>query len=80
MKCKITVTLDREVIDFLDTEGQGNRSESINRLLLEHRRQTIERQTIERQTIAALQADLADSEYQAALTDWDAVVGDGIDA
>ena len=75
MKCKITVTLDREVIDFLDAEGQGNRSESINRLLLEHRRQTIERQTI-----AALQADLADSEYQAALTDWDAVVGDGIDA
>jgi hypothetical protein len=75
MKCKITVTLDREVIDFLDAESQGNRSESINRLLLEHRRQTIERQTI-----AALQADLADSEYQADLADWDAVVGDGIDA
>jgi Arc/MetJ-type ribon-helix-helix transcriptional regulator len=75
MKYKITVTLDREVIDFLDAESQGNRSESINRLLLEHRRQTIERQTI-----AALQADLADSEYQADLADWDAVVGDGIDA
>jgi Arc/MetJ-type ribon-helix-helix transcriptional regulator len=75
MKCKITVTLDREVIDFLDAESQGNRSESINRLLLEHRRQTIERQTI-----TALQEDLADSEYQADLADWDAVVGDGIDA
>jgi hypothetical protein len=75
MKCKITVTLDREVIDFLDAEGQGNRSESINRLLLEHRRQIIEQQTI-----LALQADLADSEYQAELADWDAVVGDGIDA
>jgi Arc/MetJ-type ribon-helix-helix transcriptional regulator len=75
MKYKITVTLDREVIDFLDAESQGNRSESINRLLLEHRRQTLERQTI-----AALQADLADSEYQADLADWDAVVGDGIDA
>jgi hypothetical protein len=75
MKCVITVTLDREVIDFLDTEGQGNRSESINRLLLEHRRQIIEQQTI-----LALQADLADSEYQAELADWDAVVEDGIDA
>ena len=75
MKCKITVTLDREVIDFLDTQAQGNRSESINHLLLEHRRRTIEQQTI-----AALQADLADSEYQTDLADWDAVVGDGINA
>ena len=75
MKCKITVTLDREVVDFLDSESPGNRSESINHLLLEHRRQTIERQTI-----AALQADLADPLYQADLVDWDAVVGDGIDA
>ncbi len=75
MKCKITVTLDREVVDFLDTQAQGNRSESINRLLLEYRRQTIEQQTI-----AALQADLADPEYQIDLADWDIVVGDGINA
>ena len=68
------MTLNQEVVDFLDAQGQGNRSESINRLLLEHRRQTIERQTI-----AALQADLADSTHQSDLADWD-VVEDGISA
>jgi hypothetical protein len=75
MKCKITVSLDREVIDFLDRESPGNRSESINRLLNEHRRRTVEQQTI-----AALQADLADPIYQQDLLDWDTVVGDGIGA
>jgi hypothetical protein len=73
MKCKITVSIDREEIDFLDRESPGNRSELINRLLNEHRRRTVEQQTI-----AALQADLADPRYQNDLLDWDTVVGDGI--
>ena len=75
MKFKITVAFNQEVVDFIDAQGQGNRSESINRLLLEHRRQTIERQTI-----AALQADFADSTYQSDLADWNLVVGDGVKA
>jgi putative NADH-flavin reductase len=32
------------------------------------------------QIIAALQADLADPDYQADIADWDAVVGDGINS
>jgi hypothetical protein len=75
MKCKITVSIDREEIDFLDRESPGNRSELINRLLNEHRHRTVEQQTI-----AALQADLADPMYQQDLLDWDTVVGDGIGA
>jgi hypothetical protein len=75
MKCKITVSVDREEIDFIDRESPGNRSELINRLLNEHRRRTVEQQTI-----AALQADLADPMYQQDLLDWDTVVGDGIGA
>ena len=83
MKCKITVALERrklsrklrEIVNFLDTQAQGLRSKSINLLLLEYRCQTIEQQTI-----AALQADLADFEYQTDLADWDIVAQDGIDA
>jgi hypothetical protein len=75
MKCKITVSINREEIDFIDRESPGNRSELINRLLNEHRCRTVEQQTI-----AALQADLADPMYQNDLLEWDPVVGDGIDA
>ena len=46
----------------------------IHRLSLEHHHRIIKQQTI-----AALKADLADSEYQTDLADWDTVVGDGID-
>jgi hypothetical protein len=37
MKQKIAVTLDEELVAFLDTVAQGNRSDYLNTLLASHR-------------------------------------------
>jgi Arc/MetJ-type ribon-helix-helix transcriptional regulator len=74
MKSKIAVSLDQQLIEFLDSQAT-NRSEYLNGLLVEQRTKVLREQMI-----AALQADQADSEYQAEIAAWDLVVGDGIDA
>ncbi len=74
MKSKIAVSLDQELIAFLDAQAT-NRSEYLNGLLVEQRTKVLREQMI-----AALQADQADSEYQAEIAAWDVVVGDGLDA
>ena len=74
MKQKIAVTLDKDLVAFLDTVASGNRSDYINSLLREQRKQNIEAQLI-----AALKNDAADPDYQAEIAVWDSVVGDGID-
>jgi Arc/MetJ-type ribon-helix-helix transcriptional regulator len=74
MKQKVTLTLDQELIEFLDLQA-SNRSEYLNALLRERRAKVLTEQIV-----AALQADLEDSEYQADIQAWDAVVGDGLDA
>jgi hypothetical protein len=74
MKLKVTLTLDQELIEFLDTQA-SNRSEYLNTLLLQHRSHVLSYQMK-----AALQADLRDPDYLADIQDWDAVVGDGLDA
>jgi Arc/MetJ-type ribon-helix-helix transcriptional regulator len=74
MKQKVTLTLDQELIEFLDLQA-SNRSEYLNALLRERRAKVLAEQIV-----AALQADLADPDYQTELQDWDAVVGDGLDA
>jgi Arc/MetJ-type ribon-helix-helix transcriptional regulator len=74
MKQKVTLTLDQELVEFLDLQA-SNRSEYLNALLRERRAKVLAEQTV-----AALQADLANPDYQAELQDWDAVVGDGLDA
>ncbi len=74
MKSKIAVSLDQELIKFLDAQAV-NRSEYLNGLLVEQRTKVLREQMI-----AALQADQADAEYQAEIAAWDPVVGDGIDA
>jgi Arc/MetJ-type ribon-helix-helix transcriptional regulator len=74
MKSKIALSLDQELIEFIDQQT-ANRSEYINQLLIQQRSQVLREQMI-----AALQADLDDASYQADLADWDNVVGDGIDA
>lgn len=75
MKLKIAVTLDEELVRFMDARSGGNRSEFLNQLLKDKR----SRVKIE-QTIAALQADLADSSYLEEIALWDGVAGDGLDA
>lgn len=75
MKQKITVSLDAELVAFLDTQGSGNRSDYLNCLLSRQRTQQLEAEMI-----AALAQDLEAPEYQNDVALWDSVAGDGIDA
>jgi Arc/MetJ-type ribon-helix-helix transcriptional regulator len=74
MKQKVTLTLDQELIEFLDLQA-SNRSEYLNALLRERRSKVLTEQIV-----AALQEDSAAPEYQAEIQAWDTVVGDGLDA
>jgi hypothetical protein len=75
MKQKIAITLDRELLSFIDRQAQGNRSDYLNSLVTQERRKISAAETI-----AALQADSQDPEYQAEIAEWDRLAGDGIDA
>lgn len=72
---KVTITLEDDILQFIDQQAKGNRSSYINSLLVEHRRRILEAEMI-----AALKQDAEDSEYQAEIIAWDNVVGDGINA
>lgn len=72
---KTTITIEEENLKFVDQHAQGNRSGYINAVLAEHRRRILEAEMI-----AALKEDAEDLEYQAEITAWDSVVGDGINA
>jgi Arc/MetJ-type ribon-helix-helix transcriptional regulator len=75
MKQKIAITLDRELVSFIDRQAQGNRSDYLNSLITQERRKILTDEII-----AALQEDIQDPEYQAEIAEWDLVAGDGIDA
>ncbi|MCC5663840.1 CopG family transcriptional regulator [Nostoc sp. CHAB 5784] len=72
---KVTITLEEDILRFVDQYAQGNRSAYINTLLAEHRRQILAAEMI-----AALKQDAEDTEYQVEIAAWDSVAGDGIDA
>ncbi|MBK1989854.1 CopG family transcriptional regulator [Sphaerospermopsis aphanizomenoides BCCUSP55] len=72
---KVTITLEEDILQFIDQQAKGNRSAYINALLAEQRRKILEAEII-----AALQADAKDLEYQNDISAWDNVVGDGINA
>lgn len=72
---KITITLEPNILLFVDEMAQGNRSSYINSVLAQYRRQILEEEMI-----AALAEDVASREYQTEISEWDGVVGDGIDA
>ncbi|HLO86334.1 MAG TPA: CopG family transcriptional regulator [Nostocaceae cyanobacterium] len=72
---KVTITLEEDILRFVDRYAKGNRSAYINALLAQHRRQILEAEMI-----AALKRDAEDPEYQAEIAAWDSVVGDGINA
>jgi hypothetical protein len=74
MKSKIAITLDQELIEFLDHQA-SNRSEYLNALLVEQRSKVLTQQII-----AALQEDLDDPDYKVEIEAWDAIIGDGLDA
>ena len=72
---KVTITLEEDILRFIDQQAKGNRSGYINALLAEQRRKILETEII-----AALQKDAKDLEYQNEISDWDNVAGDGINA
>ncbi|MBN3895938.1 MAG: CopG family transcriptional regulator [Nostoc sp. NOS(2021)] len=72
---KVTITLEEDILQFVDQYAHGNRSAYINTLLAEHRRQIL---AIE--MIAALKQDAEDPEYQTEIATWDSVAGDDINA
>lgn len=75
MKQKIAVTLDEDLVSFLDKVAKGNRSDYLNNLLSQQRKLILESELIR-----ALQEDLEDPDYQQEIKEWDMVAGDGIDA
>ena len=75
MKQKIAITLDRDLVSFIDRQAQGNRSNYLNSLISQERRKILVDEII-----AAVQADIQDLEYQAEIAAWDRLAGDGINA
>ena len=75
MKQKIAITLDRELVSFIDRQAQGNRSDYLNSLITQERRKILRDEII-----AALEEDIQDPEYQTEIAEWDRLAGDGIDA
>jgi hypothetical protein len=72
---KVIITLEEDILRFVDQYAEGNRSAYINTLLAEHRRGILAAEMI-----AALKQDAEDPEYQTEIAAWDSVVGDGINA
>ncbi len=72
---KVTISLEEDILRFIDQQAKGNRSGYINALLAEQRRKILEAEII-----AALEEDAKDLEYQNEISAWDNVAGDGINA
>lgn len=79
MARKVTITLEDDVLDFVDQEaareGRPNRSGFINRVLAREKRRALQAELE-----AAYRRDARDPAYQEEIAAWDAVAGDGIDA
>ncbi|OKH54045.1 hypothetical protein NIES2101_08210 [Calothrix sp. HK-06] len=76
---KVTITLDDDVLAFvdkqaLDSESQGNRSAFINSVLKELKKQRLQEKLKE----AYIQDSLSGA-YRKEVTAWDITVGDGIE-
>ncbi len=68
------MTLDEDLVAFLDTESNGNRSDFINEIVGLYRKNRIRAEMIE-----AIKQDVDNPEYQSELAEWECTIGDGID-
>jgi metal-responsive CopG/Arc/MetJ family transcriptional regulator len=74
MSAKVSITLDEEVLKFVDRSSQ-NRSQFINDILSKEKKRRC------LQELADAYTELAnDPEYQSEIELWNVAVGDGIDA
>lgn len=69
---RITITLDREAYEFLESKANGNRSAYISSILKAEKQRTIAEQ------IYKANQEEAKESYQAELADWDITLGDGL--
>lgn len=74
MSAKVSITLDKEILEFVDRSSQ-NRSQFINEILSKEKKRQFLRELENAYTELA-----NDSEYRAEIELWDVTVGDGIDA
>jgi Arc/MetJ-type ribon-helix-helix transcriptional regulator len=75
VKQKIAITIDRQLLSFIDAQAQGNRSDYLNSLLYRERQMQLKQQMI-----TALTEDLQDPQYLAEIAEWDRLAADGLDA
>ncbi len=74
MSAKVSITLDEEVLEFVDRSSQ-NRSQFINEILSQAKKNQLLKD------LADAYTELANNpEYQAETKLWDVTVGDDIDA
>jgi metal-responsive CopG/Arc/MetJ family transcriptional regulator len=74
MSAKVSITLDEEVLEFVDRSSK-NRSQFINEILSQAKK----RQGL--QELEDAYTELANNpEYQSEIRLWDVTVGDGLDA
>ncbi|TVQ65234.1 MAG: hypothetical protein EA366_00210 [Spirulina sp. DLM2.Bin59] len=74
MSKKVSITLDDEVLDFVDRLA-SNRSSFINNLLWQEKRRIFLQELED-----AYKDQANDPEFQAEIAVWDIVVGDGLNA
>lgn len=74
MSKKVSITLDDEVLDFVDQRAE-NRSSFINHLLREHKEKVFLEELEE-----AYREQSSDPEFREEVSVWDATVGDGLNA
>ncbi|WP_310489380.1 hypothetical protein [Chamaesiphon sp. VAR_69_metabat_338] len=74
MSAKVSITLDEEVLEFVDRSSK-NRSQFINEILSQAKKSQLLKELEDAYTELA-----QNPEYQAEIELWDVTVGDGIDA
>ncbi|MBD2327773.1 hypothetical protein [Alkalinema sp. FACHB-956] len=74
MSKKVSITLDDEVLDFVD-QLASNRSSFINNVLLQEKKRIFMRELED-----AYKAQANDPEFQAEISVWDIAAGDGLNA
>lgn len=74
MSKKVSISLDSEVLDFVD-RSSSNRSSFINEVLWQEKRRIFMKELED-----AYKEQASDPEFQEEVAAWDIVVGDGLNA
>ena len=72
MSDRITITLEKEVFEFLESKAKGDLSAYINSIL------KAEKQRIIAEQIFKANQEEAEESYQEELADWDITLSDGL--